>query len=958
MGISTKIKQTAIFAVGLVMGMTISGAAVAQLGPVGTCPSTEAGDCLDPNYVEDACGLSEYRDNAGDPTWICAQVCPVVRLADCSDRSYRGSVCGRLEWAHNFGTPGWICDAVVQSELGSLPVVDTVFPRQVSHLTGQVDYGPADQVLAGQGINNGSSNRRMARYDPTFSYPATRVSGRVRYAANGSRLESCAEVAYESLWDYAAWSEQYQTEQALPEVALDAAFASLLQETSGQWRSQMQDTAQRALPQPSFHSRNPNALAVWNRNTSQAKTYHEHRFYPTLNWHAQMKGIAQTEGWSVDYLEALQAEQDRLAYLVGQWAMQMRWVVGELIREEAVLHDERAEDARRRIAQGFGVDDFAALVWTSEVLAARTGPLARRRAETHQWLAPQELVSAQSGTDYWSPDDTIPIKKYYAYVPPKDRYGINDPDLGLTYGPPDTLDLDGQSFTISKTSGLADRFVSTAHAAVRPGSRFEEVLASLMQNAQQIESEINRLYDELEPICSQSPSPCAWAPSVFLTDFSGFYDARRDGVHRACLGLTGNVFDPTSLYQAAFMNPEVPASYDPAGGSAQYNIDYGQDLLTLERLGANKAAYKLLAQQYLDFLKKEIVGDLLESLTIDPATGRPTLVTHNSQEHTVGGGMFGVSSRAVEASGAKADRQVNSYAGGFCEPAPEFQGDYDVAVQLIGHRMTLAVARNDVSLIQIAGTPKYSYSMQTEVLGVVLPVLGVKADAGIGEFTLGASAPEIKNLSFLPPISGLAPFTVFGIPVRWYLGVVGGVSGDFRATFVLGSGANACQAGFERRWSVTTSAGLRVEGYVAVALDAVIVEAGIRGSVSLHDYAGVLSVSSRFVPGDIGAQSQGYKIKHKCDNDTGVWHCKDPIGNKLVELDTDANILFISNGFGGRISLFARLKLPPINPTLELDLVRAHTGGKVYGTRTWSKAEINPEFWCNPLLFGDLQCTY
>jgi hypothetical protein len=247
------------------------------------CPTPSARECLDPNWVDTACGQRELRSLAKTRQSVCSQFCAPPTLAQCQNEDFVRSMCGQKDVvAGRVAVPAACTDEDVQTACPDSPstcqnllrdAAEALQARQGSVLPGArsatvivpssvvlpPDHTPEERAaLEANGYADPTVTTTAPRLEPDWSdmsttppgssyfarqtqdtvatkarnpnslqqlIAATRAAERQAWNGNGNVVAECAEYVYEKYYDYSVFEDALRTPGQTPRGVWDVAYA-------------------------------------------------------------------------------------------------------------------------------------------------------------------------------------------------------------------------------------------------------------------------------------------------------------------------------------------------------------------------------------------------------------------------------------------------------------------------------------------------------------------------------------------------------------------------------------------------------------------------------------------------------------------------------------------------------------------------------------------------------------
>ncbi len=298
---------------------------------------------------------------------------------------------------------------------------------------------------------------------------------------------------------------------------------------------------------------------------------------------------------------------------------------------------------------------------------------------------------------------------------------------------------------------------------------------------------------------SATRTACDWSPRGFLRLVTEIVDPRREADFARCVAVTANNFGSTGRL-ATLESAGIPKAGIPPG-------DYNASSVALTSLIEGIASY---------------IATVKAKFPIDPASGKPKLGASDSDEQSIGSGVFGARygySVGWELMGFGTDAKLS-------DANIHVWSRFNADVSVLGGSTNVIDA---VAEVKPYGTTQFERDVHVRVLGKDLftPLSGTSPDPTWNIVITGGVKQKLAET--------YAIIVIVAVPVK----LSAGVSGD------VGFTANVYGA-LERKPDEDTSkdgialvveggAGPRMglSGFAAAAVELVVVRAGIKGELTL-----------------------------------------------------------------------------------------------------------------------------
>lgn len=567
-------------------GMTGAQTQVTALGPANfqIC-AVQASDCSDPNFLRASDGTVNpfgpcaLREALSNPSSVCrdASACPpVTDPSECHSISDPTDICWEIELATRI-SPTWPCSQHLSDELDALKQSRARMTYQPSEIyeNGVVQPNPIGaqggptQVIAFP--DDPSDKRRHEGYHPQFPDGlADTLDQTQTFLSDDVVWSSCEEYAEQSLFEAYDWLRSDVSRASDPYEAVLNLKADYFRPatTSGQPRRLGFASLAGQLVDIFFRVRmfdQQTALDQWNPGSSALVSFSRvpvvARDAAFLMDAAEALMLQPSAPYTAHELDAIHSRLTRFHQLLGAYGYVLRASAEELTQHESLRDGFPGDVIRDRIAHDFGIDRYAVFLWNKEMLASRYSDIGRIRARSHRWTFHEEVVAPLPGAPngFFSLDDPIPLESYRAWSPPTERFGAQGFDSQVSdHMPLEYQDYELRSFKYGNFPTVDEDFMTFAMMRAPSGSRLEHVLTTAEHTRAWIRSELDAMYHELQPVCSQrvstttpggqfrSYSPCDFGPSAFLQELKAAIDMEKARKKATCLEVTGGLSGSTA----------------------------------------------------------------------------------------------------------------------------------------------------------------------------------------------------------------------------------------------------------------------------------------------------------------------------------------------------------------------------------------------------------------------------
>ncbi|MEM1025646.1 MAG: hypothetical protein AAF627_15575 [Myxococcota bacterium] len=939
----------------IVLSSSLPSTALATCPPVGSdCSAT---------YFDTDCGRAEWNLYAADALWACNSA---VNAAFDAEEA----------------TPGAI------TKLSALP-------RQVCDYAGNCTTQTASttQVTAIDEIAPVRDERNFR--DLSSETVAVRAYEAALYESDGPAVESCREFAFHAWQDWAeyhdaaiqeSWSSrQYFDEAYGPNFNIAATSTS----TPGNPKVLVaKDRDLVLLPDIGFEERWINAVEAWDR-VSQRPEKSPKKVLPSIDWHYQQGQYAIAQGWSFSALDDLWERQKELLAAISAYHLAEKAKM-DAIMEDLVRFGNTPVQAWDYLDLEFGLTNPGLESGTparcryNELvkLAGETSSSGRRQAVVDQALlgagsGPREPSRPANGGDLRDLEDGFD-REIILGQPGDFGNPLFDPYYntgGALPQRPDQYLLDYGHEPFPTGDELCDPLDELIFKPLSPHDfnfnplqhRFQQ--ANIAKTFAQQRATV--YYDDVERFCPKgatTQTPCDWSPSSFMETVANTFDEAVNVYEANCLARTGDILDtfpggPTCPYplpdsppshslrtffsgydcnlMLKFLDPGhpsyvAPSSPPPPNALSDFNDfwdkAYTSNVSTFRELYADMDQYALIKQWVLEEGVGRMARKVADQMHLE-RQGRTTFDRSFADARSRSVGPGGASTSASYSSGY----QFPAVVGGNLQEA--FSKRVGSSKASFKNNSSLGPVGDDI--VDFSGdigadgnTGDYSKSTTTQTMG-----LSTSSDSStIMPFTFSTkNVQPKKKFSFL---------TVFGLPNQAKIASLGPISLYAEFDIVAYAKAAVNIKGIEgipvaltngvRESDLEFSVSVGIEGFIGLAIDIVLVRAGIQAGILFVDVGFVFTHNARSSLREFSSIAEADSLLPDLNSFGQCTH--PPTGSVCQGLNMfkrggpTAAVINNRNGWSERfemkalqffVRVYARIGVPPLAVTFEKDLARS-----------------------------------